>query len=279
MSTQIQIVIQEEIEGTFSTQIQTWTNEVLERAKFPSLPPHLCIMIWKTMDKFHGFFLQEKEELGVVTGEESDFLATHDAWRGYPRIHICQERVKGIPSAIVQGAVHHEIGHAFLHGSLDFYTFCFSNNLQQAGRSYGLNLTLLQQCVYFLSIAIKDREVVQWLAKIGFAFSQLTLLGYLLSDTEEEHQSWKFARTSYGLRKIALAAFLKIFLPIEAMVSVGVKEAQTLRNQWNEAYGWLSEREREGLSLFAQNIMNDEGKTFQERVEHAVFRLITESSL
>jgi hypothetical protein len=279
MSTQIQIVIHEEIDETFSTQIQRWTKEVLDKAEFPTVLPHLCLMIWKTMEKFHAFYSKEKEELGVVTGEEADFLATHDAWRGYPRIHICQERVKGIPSAVVQGTMHHEIGHAFHHGRPDFYTFRFSNSLQQAGQSHGLNLVLLQQCVYFLSIAIKDQEVVQWLAKIGLGFGQLALLGYLLSDTEEEHQAWELARDSHGLRKIALAAFLKTLLPIEAMISVGIPEAKILRKQWDEAYGWLSEKEREGLSLFALSITNVEAKTFQERLEHAASRLISETSL
>jgi hypothetical protein len=215
----------------------------------------------------------------VVTGVESDFLATHDAWRGYPRIHICQERVMGIPNTVVQGAMHHELGHAFHHGRPDFYTFRFSNSLQQAGRSHGLNLALLQQCVYFLSIAIKDEEVVKWLTEIGLGFGQLALLGYLLSDTEEEHQAWKLALGSHGLKKIALAAFLKTFLPIEAMVSVGLPEGKTLRNQWDEAYEWLPKREREGLSLFALSIMKEEGMAFQERLEHAVFRLINENSL
>jgi len=87
-------------------QIQTRANEVLEKTKFSSMSPHFWIIIWKFMDRFHTFFRQEKEELGVVTGEESDFLATHDAWRGYPRMHICQERLMGIPHAIVQSAVH-----------------------------------------------------------------------------------------------------------------------------------------------------------------------------
>jgi hypothetical protein len=27
--------------------------------------------------------------LGVITGEETDFLATHDVLIGFPRIHIC----------------------------------------------------------------------------------------------------------------------------------------------------------------------------------------------
>ena len=55
------------------------------------------------------------------------------------------------------------------------------------------------------------------------------------------------------------------------MVSVGLLEAKTLRNQWDEAYGWLPKREREGLSLFALSIIGEEGRAFQERLENAAF--------
>jgi len=54
------------------------------------------------------------------------------------------------------------------------------------GLSCGFDLSLLQQSVYLLSVAIKDREVIQWLAKIGLGFSQQILLKHIISDTEEE---------------------------------------------------------------------------------------------
>lgn len=60
------------------------------------------------MKEFQAFFQREKKELGIVTGEETDFLATHDAWRGYPRIHVCEERLLGIPSVVSQGIIYHE---------------------------------------------------------------------------------------------------------------------------------------------------------------------------
>jgi len=272
----IQIVAHVGIDKDFLTQIRTWANEVLERTG--SLPPcpYLCIRIWKTIERFQAFYREEKEALGVITGEETDFLATHDAWRGYPRIHICQERLKGISSAIFQGIVHHETSHALHHGTPEFYTFRFSSRLQEMGRSYGLDLPLLQQCVYFLSVALKDREVIQWLAEIGLGFGQIALLEHLISDTEEERQMWEVVRGFSALRKIALAAFLKTFLPIEAMISVGIEEVQSLRNQWDGAYRWLSERDREGLSRLAQWTLNPEGNNFQERLEQAVLRLITQ---
>jgi hypothetical protein len=279
MDTQIQIVVHEEIEEDFLTRIRMWANEVLEMGEVPSPPPYLSISIWRTMEKCQEFYRREKKELGIITGEETDFLATHDAWRGYPRIHICKERLTGVASAIIQGTIHHEIGHALHHGTLEFYTFRFSNRIQEAGRVYGLDLPLLLQYVYLLSVAIKDQEVIFWLTKNGLGLSQLALLRYLLSDTEEEHEVWERIQESPALKKIAFAAFLKILLPIEAMIFARFEGIQVLKDQWDEAYKWLSEREREGLSLLARSIMNIEVKTFQERLEQAAFQLITEPCL
>jgi hypothetical protein len=279
MATRIEIVPYPGIDEGFLMEIRTWVNQVLERTELSSLPPRLCINIWRSAEELDTFYQKEKKELGVFTGEETEFLATHEAWRGYPRIHICQERLSDIPVAVIQGVLHHEISHALHHGSLEFYTFRFSSKLQEAGRSIGLDLPLLQQCVYFLSIAIKDLDVVQRLADIGFGFSQRALLEYLISDTEEEHRVWEVARKSPALRKIALSAFLKILLPVEAMISMQMEEAQALREKWNNAYSWLSERKREALFRFAQRTLEYEGKTFQNRLEHATLDLINDPSL
>lgn len=278
MATQIQIVAHEGIDESFLTQIRTYANELWEKADLLSPPPNLSITIWRTVEDLQAFYGKEKEALSVVTGEETDFLATHEAWRGYPRIHVCQEKLRGLSAFIVQGVIHHEIGHSIHHGSQEFYTFRFSSTLQEAGRSCSLDLPLLQQCVYLLSVAVKDREVVQWLAKIGFGFGQQALLEYLISDTEEERRVWEVVQSSSPLRRIAFAAFLKTLLPIEAMISVGVEEAQTLRDKWNEAYAWLSEREREGLFWLAQSIISHREETFQDRLEQATLHLITDQN-
>jgi hypothetical protein len=132
----------------------------------------------------------------------------------------------------------------------------------------------LQQCVYFLSLAIKDREVIQWLARIGLSFSQVALLRHLLSETEDERQAWEVIRDSGALHKIAWAAFLKVLLPVETLAATQTGEAQNLRKEWDEAYGWLLERERENLLDFTRRLMGLEGKTFQEKLERATFLLI-----
>lgn len=275
MGPQIQIVTHSGPEDSFVAQIQGWGDEVLDRVDQSRLPPHLCINIWANMEELAAFYRQEKEALGVVTGEEMDFLATHEAWRGHPRIHICEERVRHVSLGVVQGALHHEIGHALHHGTPEFYTFRFSNRLQEAGRVCGLDLPLLQQSIYFLSIAIKDNDVVKWLAKTGLGFGQLALIEYLISDTEEERQVWEVASNSPALRKITMAAFLKILFPVETMIAVGVKEAPALKEQWKKAYQWLPQKEREELCQFAQRTLDYHSRRFQERLERVALELIT----
>jgi hypothetical protein len=132
----------------------------------------------------------------------------------------------------------------------------------------------LQQCVYFLSVAIKDREAVLWLAQIGLGFSQAVLLRYLISDIKEERQVWEVVRDSGSLRKIAFAAFLKVLLPLETLAAAQTEEVKNFRKDWDEAYGWLPNKERGSLMNLAHRLMGLVKKTFQERLERATFLLI-----
>lgn len=277
MTTQIEIVPYDGMNEGFLSQIQTWVNNVLERADPSSAPPYLRITIWENIEDLQDFYHQEKEELGIVTSEESDFLATHEAWRGYPSIHICHERVKGFQDPLIEGVLHHEIGHALFHGSMEFYTFKFTNRLQEVARLHGFDLHHLQQCVYFLSIAMKDREVIQWLTEIGLGLNQKSLLEYMIKDTEEERQAWGVAKHSPVTKKIVMAAFLKVILPIEAMILIGFEDAPSLKDQWKEAYSWLSVMEQDGLLQLSQWIMKFGGVGFQEKLENAAYGLIEES--
>jgi hypothetical protein len=269
-------------EGTqkeFVTKVQSWANEVLEKIGPSAAPPFIYVNIWRRMDELQSFYQKEKQELGIVTGEDTDFLATHEAWRGDPRIHICQERVKNVPDVVLQSVLHHEISHALLHGAPEFYTFRYSTKLQEAGRICGLDLALLQQCVYLLSIAIKDYDVVTRLTDIGLGIGQLHLLEYMITDTEDERRIWEVVCANAAKRKLALAFFLKTLLPLEALVSLGVERAEIIKNQWQEAYGWLSESTQEALVRFAHNTMAYRDKPFQKRLENVTINLISEASL
>jgi hypothetical protein len=279
MTTRIVIQPSKGIQKEFVAMVQSWTNEVLEKKGPLAAPTFISINIWRRMEELQSFYQQEKQELGIVTGEETDFLATHEAWRGHPRIHICQERVKDVPDVVLQSVLHHEISHAFHHGTPEFYTFRYSTKLQEAGYKCGLDLALLQQCVYMLSVAIKDYDVVTWLTDIGLGFGQLHLLEYVISDTEDERRIWEVVCANSAQRKLALALFLKTLLPIETLVLLRVERAEIIKNQWKEAYRWLPETIQEGLVGFTHCTMAYGDKPFQQRLENVTIKLISEVSL
>jgi len=277
MTTRIVIQPSEGTHKEFVGKVQSWANEVLDKKGPLAAPAVISINIWRHMNELQSFYQQEKHELGIATGEEMDFLATHEAWRGDPRIHICQERVKDVPDVVLQGVLHHEISHAIHHGTPEFYTFRYSTKLQETGRLCGLDLALLQQCVYMISLAIKDYDVVTWLTDIGLGHGQLHLLDYLMSDTEDERRIWELVCANPAPRKLASALFLKTLLPIEALVSLRVERSDIIKNHWKEAYRWLSDKIQEGLVSFAHSTMAYSDKPFQQRLENVTLKLIAEA--
>ncbi len=97
--------------------------------------------------------------------------------------------------------------------------------------------------------------MIHWLTKIGFGSCQKSLLEYIINDIEEEREAWGVAKHSPVTKKIAMAAFLKIILPIEAMILIKFEDALKLKDQWKEAYSWLSVMEQDGLLRVSQRIM------------------------
>ena len=242
MKTTIDIFPQGNIDQSFLVKARQWAGEVIEKTEPRASLNQISIYLWEREKDFQEFDAREKAELGVFSNGESDFLATHEAWRGFPRIHISMEKIQGIPEMVVRGVVQHEIGHALLHGRPEFYQFRFSNRLLEDGQSAGLDFPMIQRLVYFLSIAIKDEEVVRLLAEAGLGLAQIRLLEYLMEDTEEERQAWDLIRDHPVLRRLGLAAFLKIRLPIETLAVLDFPESGLLRDKWEAAYAWLTDQ-------------------------------------
>jgi hypothetical protein len=275
----IETVLMGQVNESFLLKVQKWAGEVIEKTGPGMAPDRISFYLWEKEKDFQEFDLREKAELGVVTADESNFLATHEAWRGYPRIHLSLEKIRSVPEEIIPGLVQHEIGHALLHGKPEFYQFLFSEHLQETARSGGLDLLLLQQLVYLLSVALKDEEVVRLLNGWGLGFYQNRLLEYLLEDSEEEQQIWEQIKDLPALRKIAWAVFLKTLLPIETLAGSGDPEAALLINRWEKAYPWLTNLERNDLRAYARWVIEQPGKNFQDRLEQAVLEMLRRPSL
>jgi hypothetical protein len=279
MTTMIETILMGRVEESFLLEVQKWAKVVMDKAGPGMAPDRISVYLWEKEKDYQEFDLREKAELGVVTGDETGFLATHEAWRGYPRIHLSLEKVGSIPEGIIQGVIQHEIGHALLHGKPEFYQFLFSQGLQQTAGLRGLDLPLLQQLVYLLSVALKDEEVIRWLNGWGLELFQHRLLEYLLEDTGEEQQIWEQIRDLPAQRKIAWAVFLKTLLPIETLARSDDPESSLLMDQWEKAYLWLTSRERTDLRAYARSVIERPIKNFQDRLEQAVLELINHPAL
>jgi hypothetical protein len=137
----------------------------------------------------------------------------------------------------------------------------------------------MQQCVYLLSIALKDGEVVSWLVNIGFQSGQIALLEHMLADTRSEREVWNAIRHLPPQRKIAVASFMKILLSVEMLAAMKIDAGRRLQQEWESIYDWLSETERFDMMRFAtESALNTTG-SFQDRLEQISLKLITHPRL
>lgn len=266
----LQLTIGPGVDESLASQVVTWAGEVLERA---ASPPLVTVTLWRYAGELEAFYRTESEELGVV-GEDAGFLATHEAWRGYPRIHLCQERLAGVAAEVLRGAIHHEMAHAAIHGKPEFYSFRFTRALQEAAAHCGMDFPSLQRFVYYLSVAVKDADVVRWLAEISLPSPQRALLEFLLSETEDERRTWEAVCDQPPLRKIALAAFLKTLLPGGALSDPEARDASSLRVRWLGAFGWLPGPVREALVGLAHDELAEPQEAFQARLQRTALQLL-----
>lgn len=106
---------------SFAAQVRFWAEEVIGEDRLWAIPNRISIYLWEKDEDYQEFDAREKAELGITTAGESEFLATHEAWKGFPRIHTGVEKIRGLPDEVAQGLVQHETAQALLHGRPEFY--------------------------------------------------------------------------------------------------------------------------------------------------------------
>ena len=279
MQTRIDIYCSKDADSRFAEQIRLWAEELIASLTGEAMPSRVSIRLYYLIDELRTFFQQEKKALGVVSEGEAEFIATHEAWRGYPRIHICSERTKDLSETVVQGAVQHELAHAILHGTPEFYTFRYSHHLITAGKTLALDMPLLQQFVYLLSIALKDAQVIHKLAETGFESGQIALIEHMLADTHAERNVWDAIQTLPPQRKMAIALFMKILLPVQALTRAAPEVSHRLLRLWKNNYDWIGEENRRQMLRFAAETANGSDLPFQNWLEQSALNLIADRRL
>lgn len=155
---------------------------------------------------------EDKLRLGITTSGDEEFICSHDAWRGYPRVICSLERLAKINRLARLGAIRHEAAHSALHGSLEYYIFRIPDDCRHTAAIKGLEPPVLDQALYYVSVAVKDFEVTRFLVQHDFIDCQFSFALDWLKSSDEDISAWKLAQTNRKAKFIYLTALLKPIL-------------------------------------------------------------------
>ena len=107
------------------------------------------------------FLEAEARDLGVIA--VGDFITVHEAWRGWPRIHIDYEKCHSLQLEYIKALILHEAAHSVLHGSPLYYMVNIDRKLiEDFGFEYAAKI------IYLSSTVVKDLDVHKLLAEHGY---------------------------------------------------------------------------------------------------------------
>jgi len=220
------------IDPQFKNQISDVINNVLDSIENNVI--FLEVHLFSTLAELTAYYTKEVSEIGVQTSDI--FFAMHDAWRGYPRISICLELLKDLPKSVWIGGIIHELGHAILHGSIEYYVFSPPSELTSLTRKYDLNIEYIYRILYLLSIAIKDYEVTNLFINTKFEESQYPFIKHILQVSDEEIQSWRLSWSRY-MRILHLLTIYKTLACAKPMLNT--KYRNDINKLINSAINYL----------------------------------------
>ncbi len=185
------------------------------RECYNRLAPHevdvVDLYIFERSSSVEAFLAEESKRVGVASSSFDElFFSTHDAWRGFSRIIICQERMKKLPALAQHGGIRHEVGHSVLHGSTLYYIFTIPPALLDLAKRFRLSRRYVTNMLYLISIAVKDYEVSRLLHKHSYVKDQIAFAKHMLTPMESDETSWEISRAKPDAEALCLISYLKL---------------------------------------------------------------------
>jgi len=213
------------------------------------------------------FLREEKLRVGIASGGEGVLICSHDAWRGYPRIVVCSENLNRLGKLARTGAIRHGAAHSVLHGSLEYYIFRISGDCLHTAKIKGLDTSVLEQVLHYLSVAVKDFEASRFLIKHDYINCQFAYALERIRLSEEDRSAWKSAKANRQAKFLYQASLLKPVLfahPLLALPrsrKISLEHQVQLGRRVEEIVEHLEDTERVRLlqvaNLIAENSTED----------------------
>ncbi|KPV64738.1 MAG: hypothetical protein AOA65_0805 [Candidatus Bathyarchaeota archaeon BA1] len=194
----------EEVDSAVKTM-----EECYERLK-PHKVELVDVCLFERSSTAEAFLSKESAEVGVVSASFGElFFATHEAWRGTPRITLCFEKMRKLPKLVQVGGIRHEVGHSVLHGSLRYYLLLLPTVFLDMAKHFGLSTQYVTNLLYLTSIAVKDCEVSRLLYGRGYLEDQAAYAKHTLTISESDTLSWEVSRGKPISEILCLVSCLK----------------------------------------------------------------------
>jgi hypothetical protein len=174
---------------------------------------------------------EDKLRLGMTAGGDDEFICSHDAWRGYPRVICSLDRLTKMNKLGRVGAIRHEAAHSALHGSIEYYIFRIPDECRHTATIKGLEAPVLDQALYYVSVAVKDFEATRLLVQHNFIDCQFNFALEWLKPSEQEKSAWKLAQTNRQAKFVYLTTLLKPMLFANPLLALPRSKNISLENQ------------------------------------------------
>lgn len=126
-----------------------------------SLPEFVEVYVYGTSHEKMMFLEAEARDTGVIV--IGDFITVHEAWRGWPRIHVDYEKCGSLEPGYVEALLLHEAAHSVLHGSPLYYLVDIDQQLIDS-----LGFEYAAKTIYLASTVVKDLDVHKFLVEHGY---------------------------------------------------------------------------------------------------------------
>lgn len=262
MATELNVMVKGKVPGGLKKEVVRTLEECYQHFR-PKTPEKVEVQIVDKTSTMLDFLKEEKFRLGITTTGEEEFFCLHDAWRGFPRIIVCADKLIKLKKLARMGAIRHEAAHSALHGSLEYYIFPVSEECHHLARIKGVDQNILEQALYFISVAVKDFEATRYLVKNDYVKCQIAFALETLHPSEEDKQVWKSARTKRQARYLFEAALLKpIFfthplLSLDSPKKISLQQQVDLGRRVETMIEYIEESEQKRLLQIINNIVDE----------------------
>jgi hypothetical protein len=205
---ELNIVTSGKVSGGLKRDIENIFRDCYRRF-VPRVPYKVEIHIVDKESNMGALLKEDKIRLGITSGGDDEFICSHDAWRGYPRVICCVEKLAKLNRLARPGAVRHEAAHSALHGSPEYYIFRIPDDCRRTAEIKSLGSPVMDQALYYVSVAVKDFEATRFLVQHDFIGCQFAFALGWIKPSEQDKSAWKLAQTNRQTKFLYLTTLLK----------------------------------------------------------------------